>query len=333
VSNAGDHWAGPIASAATLACAITVAVGPQACLHAEQPYPSRAVEITVPFAAGGGSDVIARLLAEGLSARLGQSFLVLHRPGANSNIGIQAVARAPPDGYSLVMASIGLTANPSLYKKLPFDPLKDLAPISLIANAPTILVVHPSLPISNVEGLIAFAKAHPGELNYASYGAGSGPHLAAELFQSLTGTKLVHVPYGGGAPAALGVVNGSVQMLFASVLPVLGMVRGGALKAVAIASDHRLPLLPEVPTFTERGIDYQTGTWFGLLAPARTPPAVVTLLHHAIADVLADTTVRNRLIAQGAEIVGNSPDEFRAFIKDEMERLSIAIRSANIQLD
>jgi len=149
----------------------------------------------------------------------------------------------------------------------------------------------------------------------------------------LTGTKLVHVPYGGGAPAALGVVNDSVQMLFASVLPVLGMVGGGALKAVAIASDHRLALLPEVPTFTERGIDYQTGTWFGLLAPAKTPPAVITLLHRAIADVLADTTVRDRLIAQGAEIVGNSPDEFRAFIKAEMERLSIAIRSANIQLD
>jgi tripartite-type tricarboxylate transporter receptor subunit TctC len=324
---------GKLPNIVALGCAIALAAGAPGSLRAEGPYPSRAVELTVPFAAGGGTDLIARLLCDGLSKRLGQPFVALNRPGANTNIGTQAVVRAPPDGYSLVMASIGLTANPALYKKLPFDPLNDLAPISLIANAPTILVVPPSLPVDSVAALIATLKAHPGELNYASYGAGSGPHLAAELFQSVTGTRIVHVPYGGGAPAALGVVGNSVQMLFASVLPILGMVRAGTLKAIAIASDHRLPLLPDVPTFLESGIDYRTGTWFGLLAPAKTPATVIATLHRATADTLADPAARDKLTEQGAEVVGNGPDEFKAFIKDEMERLSVVVRQANIQIE
>ena len=167
------------------------------------------------------------------------------------------------------MASIGLAANPSLYKRLAFDPLTDLAPITLIANAPTILVVPTSLPVNSLPEFIAYLKARPGELNYASYGAGSGPHLAAELFQYKTGTRIVHVPYTGGGPASVGVMGNNVQMLFASVLPVLGLIRGGQLKPIAIASDKRLPLLPDVPTFIENGVDYRTGTWFGLLAPAK----------------------------------------------------------------
>jgi len=322
----------PCACVAMCASAIAL-VGTLSPVTADESYPSRPVELVVPFAAGGGTDLIARLLCDGLSKRLGQSFVALNRPGANTNIGTQAVVRALPDGHSLVMASIGLSANPSLYRKLPFDPINDLAPISLIANVPTILVVHPSVPANTVPELIAWLKAHPGELNYASYGVGSSPHLAAELFQSATGTRVVHVPYGGGAPAALGVVNNSVQMLFASVLPVLGMVRGGTLKAIAVASDRRLPLLPDVPTFAESGVDYRTGTWFGLLAPANTPGAIVTTLHKTTADVLADPAVRDKLTEQGAEVVGNTPAEFKAFIKNEMERLSIVIRKANISLD
>jgi tripartite-type tricarboxylate transporter receptor subunit TctC len=296
-------------------------------------YPSRPVDLIVPFAAGGGTDLLARILSDGLSKRLGQSFIVLNRPGANTNIGTQTAIRSPPDGYTLVMASIGLAANPSLYKKLPFQPLADLAPISLIANAPTILVVNPSLPVKSVPELITYLKSRPNEVNYASYGAGSGPHLAAELFQFTTGTKMMHVPYGGGAPAAYAVVANNAQMLFSSVLPVLGLIRSGSVKPIAIAADRRLALLPDVPTFLESGVAYKTGTWFGILAPAKTPSAVITTLRAAIVEILRDSDARAKIVEQGAEVVGNSPTEFRDFIKEETDRLSIVIRNANVQLD
>jgi tripartite-type tricarboxylate transporter receptor subunit TctC len=298
-----------------------------------QTYPSRPVELVVPFAAGGGTDLLARLVAEGLSKRLHQSFVVLNRPGGNTNTGTLQVVKSPADGHTLVMASIGLAANPSLYRKLAFNPLSDLAPITLIANAPTVLVVPPDFPANTVAEFIAHVKAHPGKLNYASYGAGSGPHLATELFRSITGIDIVHVPYSGGGPAVVGVMGNSVQMLFASVLPVLGAVRGGKLKALAIAADRRSPLLPNVPTFKESGVDYRTGTWFGVLAPAKTPEPIITTLHGNIADILRDPSVRGRIEEQGAEVVGNSPAEFRAFIKDETDRLAVVIRNANMHLD
>ena len=300
---------------------------------AAEDYPSRSVDLIVPFAAGGGTDVLGRILSEGLSKRLGQPFIVLNRPGANTNIGTLSAVHSRPDGYTLVMASIGLAANPSLYKALPFDPLNDLAPISLIANAPTILVVNTSLPVNSVADLIAYLKNRPNALAYASYGAGSGPHLAAELFQFTTGTKILHVPYAGGAPAAYAVVGNNVQMLFSSVLPVLGLIRSGSVKPIAIAANHRLALLPEVPTFLESGVSYQTGTWFGLLAPAKTPEAVISTLHKATLEVLRDEDTRAKIVAQGAEVVGNSPADFRAFIKEETDRLSVVIRSAKIALD
>ena len=300
---------------------------------AQDAYPSRPVELVVPFAAGGGTDLLARLLSDGLTKRLGQSFVVLNRPGANTNVGTQLVVRAKPDGYTLVMASIGLAANPSLYKRLQFDPLNDLAPISLIANSPTILVVTPSLPPKSLPDLIAFMKVRPGELNYASYGVGSGPHLATELFRSKTGVDIVHVPFAGGGPAAVGVMNNTVQMLFSSILPVLGLARDGNVKPIAIASERRSPLLPDVPTFGASGIDYRTGTWFGLLAPAKTPDAIVAALHKATVETLNEPEVRRRIEEQGGDVVASSPAEFRAFIKEETDRLSAVIRSANIQID
>jgi tripartite-type tricarboxylate transporter receptor subunit TctC len=296
-------------------------------------YPTHSVDLIVPFAAGGGTDVLARILSEGLSKRLGQTFVVLNRPGANTNIGTQSVVRSTPDGYTLVMASIGLTANPSLYKRLPFDPLTDLAPISLIANAPTVLVANPSLPANSVSELVAYLKSRPDALNYASYGAGSGPHIAAELFEFTTGTKMVHVPYAGGAPAAYAVVSNNVQVLFSSALPVLGLIRSGSVKPIAVASEHRLASLPQVPTFLESGIAYRTGTWFGLLAPAKAPDGVITTLHAATVETLRDLPVRSKFVEQGAEVVGNSPAEFRAFLREETDRLSIVIRNAKIELD
>jgi tripartite-type tricarboxylate transporter receptor subunit TctC len=300
---------------------------------AQDKYPSRTVEIVVPFAAGGGTDVLARLLADGLSKRLKQSFVVINRPGANTNLGTQIVVKSAPDGYTLGMASLGIAANPSLYRKLPFNPLRDLAPISLLANAPTILVVNPGLPSNTLKDFIAYVKSKPGSLNYASYGAGSGPHLATELFKSMTGTQILHVPYKGGGPASVAATSGEVQMLFASVLPVLSLVRGGKLKPIAIAADQRSPLLPNVPTFREGGLDYVTGTWFGLLAPAKTPEAVIKLLHANTVEALKDPDLRKRMSGQGADVVGNSPAEFRAHIVAETERLAKVIKNAKIQLD
>jgi tripartite-type tricarboxylate transporter receptor subunit TctC len=314
---------------AALACLIT---GTADEVQAQE-YPTRPVEIIVPFAAGGGTDLIARLMCEGLSQRLGQSFVAVNRPGANTNVGTLAAIHAKPDGHTLLMASIGLAANPSLYAKLGFDPQRDLAPIALIANVPTILVTSKALPVDALPSFIAYVKARPGELNYASYGVGSGPHLAAELFQSVTGTRIVHVPYGGGGPAALGVIGNTVQMLFSSVVPVLGMVRGGNVKAIAVAAERRLALLPEMPTFKESGVDYETGTWFGILAPARTPVPVIAKLQAAIHDMLSDPTTRARLTEQGAEVADLGPAQFGDFLREETARLSTVIRRANIRLD
>ena len=298
-----------------------------------QNYPSRTVEIVVPFAAGGGNDLLARMIGEGLGKRLGQSFVPLNRPGANTNTGTLQVVKSAPDGYTLLISSVGLAANPLLYKRLPFDTLRDLTPITLVASSPTILVVPPTLPVNTLAELLAHLKARPGELNYASYGVGSSPHLATELFLSMTGTKAVHVPYSGGGPAAVGVMGNNVQMLLSSVLPVLGLIRGGQLKPIAIASNARSPLLPDVPTFSEGGVEYRFSTWFGLLAPAQTPDGIIETLHRHTVDTLREPAVRARIAEQGAEVVANTPAEFRAFIGDEMERFAAVIRSAKMQLD
>src|SRR5437868_8553750 len=257
-----------------------------------QNYPAKNVELIVPFAAGGGTDLLARLMSEALSKRLNQSFIPLNRPGANTNTGTLQAVKSAPDGTTLVMASIGLAANPSLYKRLAFNPITDLDPITLIANSPTVLVVPPSFPANTVAEFIAYLKAKPGELNYASYGMGSGPHLATELFRFKTGVDIVHVPYTGGGPAAVGVMGNNVQMLFSSILPVLGLIRGGQLKPIAIAADKRSPLLPDVPTFAEGGVDYKTGTWFGLLAPAKTPKPIIDTLYMNSVAILQEPAVR-----------------------------------------
>jgi len=298
-----------------------------------QTYPARLVEIVVPFAAGGGTDLLARVLAERLSETLRQRFIVINRPGASTNIGTAAVANAPADGYTLLLASISLAANPSLYRKLAFDPQRDLAPIALIANSPSILVVNPSLPVNSVGDLVAHLKARPGELNYASYGAGSGPHLAAGLLQEVTGTRMQHVPYGGGNPATMGVLRGEVQLLLAGSLAVLPLIQSGSLKALAIAAEQRAAALPDVPTFREQGIDYVTGTWFGLLAPARTPPEIIALLNREVLAALRGDAVRARIAEQGADVMGGSPEDFARFLQQETERLSAVIRRANIQFD
>jgi tripartite-type tricarboxylate transporter receptor subunit TctC len=259
--------------------------------------------------------------------------VVLNRPGANTNLGTLSVVRSKPDGHTLLITSFGLAANPSLYKNLGFEPLVDLDPITLVANSPTVLTVPLSLPVNSLTEFIDYAKAHPGELNYASYGVGSSPHLAAALFQSMTGTKMAHIPYNGGGPSAVGVMTNQVQALFSSVVTVLGMLRGGSIKAIAVSSERRSELLPSVPTFAEQGLDFRSGTWYGLLAPAKTSPAIIDTLYRTSVTVLADPTVKTRIAEQGAEVVANSPAEFRAFVKDETERLGRVIREYQIQIN
>ena len=316
-----------------LVCASLALAGVPVPASAQDQYPSRSVELIVPFAAGGGTDILARLLTDGLTRRLGQTFVVINRPGANSNLGSQYVARAKPDGYTLLMCAFGLAANPSLYRNIGYDPVNDLSPISLMANAPTILVVHPSFPANNLAEFIAYVKANPGKLNYASYGAGSSAHVGAEMFKFLTGTEIVHVPFNGGGPAAVAVAGKQVEMLFPSAVPVLGLIRGGQLKPIAVASDKRTPLLPDLPTFREGGLDYITGSWFGVLAPAKTPQAIIDLLHVNTVDVLKDATLRAKMIEQGADLIGNTPAEFRAYIAAETARMAQVIKNAKIQLD
>ena len=296
-------------------------------------YPSRTVEIVVPFAPGGGTDLIARVVADRLSEQMRQRFVIINRPGASTNIGTAAVVNAAPDGHTLLMTSISLAANPSLYRKLSFDPQKDLAPIALIGNTASILVVNPSLPVNSADELIAYLKARPGELNYASYGAGSGPHLAAGLFQDITGTKIQHVPYGGGSPATIAVLRGEVQMLLAGILAVGPLIQSGGLRPLGIAAEARISALPDLPTFREQGIDYLNGTWFGLLAPAKTPPAILALLNREVNAALRSNAVRARIAEQGAEVIGGSSEDFATFLKAETERLSAVIKRANIQLD
>jgi len=300
--------------------------------RADEPYPSRTVELIVPFATGGGTDLIARVLTERLSEALHQPFIVINRPGASTNVGTTVVANAKPDGHTLLLTSISFTANPSLYRKLGYAQ-EDFAPIALIANSPSILVVNNALPVKSVGELIAYMKAHPGELNYASYGAGSGPHLAAGLFQDVTGTTMQHVPYGGGGPATAAVLRGEVQMLFASAIGVGPQILAGGVRPLAIAAETRSATFPDIPTFHEQGIDYLSGTWFGLLAPARTPPHVISKLNAAVLEALRSEPVRARIAEQGADVVGGSPQHFARFLKEETERLSAVIRRANIHID
>lgn len=302
-------------------------------LRSQDQYPSANVEVIVPFAAGGAVDVTGRMFAQVLSKALARTFVVINRPGANSNIGNLAVVRSKPDGYTLLVSSIGLAANAALYKSLPYDPLRDLAPISLLSNAPLGLFVNKDLPASNLSEFIAYVKANPSKLDYASYGMGSSPHLAAELFQRVTGTKMIHIPFSGNAPATVATVGGTTQVIFCSTVAALPFVQNGGLKPIAFGDDRRSVQLPDVPTFKEQGVDFTMGTWFGLLAPRNTPQAVIDTLSKAVRESLGDAELQKVMGIQGARIVGSSPEEFAEFLRAESARLAAVIRDANISGD
>ena len=298
-----------------------------------QVYPTRPVRMIVPFPPGGGTDILARIVSQKLSESLGQQVIIDNRPGAATNIGMELAARAVPDGYTLLMASIGVAANPSLYLKMRFDPLRDLAPVTLVAMAPTVLAVHPSVPARTVKQFVSMVKAKPGKLNYGSYGGGSGAHLAAELFKVTTGLDIVHVPYKGGGPAITALMSGEVQMVFSSMLPVMSHLKSGRLVAIAIAADKRAASLPEVPTFRESGINYKTGTWFGVLVPSGTSQTIITRLHAEITRILNLPDVQQRIARDGADPVGNTPAEFQAFIKSEAAKLAEVVRVSKITVN
>jgi tripartite-type tricarboxylate transporter receptor subunit TctC len=279
-------------------------------------FPDRPIQLIVPYAAGGATDTVARLLQAGMEKRLGQPLLVVNRPGASTIIGTQTVAHAAPDGYTIGLVSVPHVANYTLMKEMPYAQ-SDFVPIANLTNTPNVLVVTPSLPIKSLKDLIAYIGAHPGQVNYGTFGIGSSAHLAALLFQSKIGKKITAVHYRGGAPAAVAVMSGEIQMEFGTPLSVEGGIQGGKLRPIAVTSEKRLNFLPNVPTMRESGLDYVNGAWFGILAPAGTPNAIVDKLYHALKDTIEMPDVRNTIEQAGNEVDVIPPKEFAAFITEQ----------------
>ncbi|RYX94405.1 MAG: tripartite tricarboxylate transporter substrate binding protein [Comamonadaceae bacterium] len=300
-----------------------------------QAFPNKVITIIVPFAAGGTTDILARVVGQGMSAELGQQVIVDNRAGAGGNIGGQMVARAPADGYTLFMGTVGTQAiNAALYKKMTFDPVKDLAPLTRVANVPNLLVANPAQPFKNVKELIAYAKANPGKLNFGSSGNGSSIHLSGELFKSMTKVDMQHVPYRGSAPAMTDLLGNQVAIMFDNMPSAIQHVRSGKLRPLAVTTAKRSPELPDVPTIAEAGVPgYEATSWFGLLAPAGTPPAVITRLNTAIVKVLADPAVKKKIEEQGAEVVAETPAQFAAFIQSESVKWGKVVRESGASLD
>jgi tripartite-type tricarboxylate transporter receptor subunit TctC len=299
---------------------------------AAQDYPSRPVKIIVSYAPGGSNDVVARVIAPELQKELGQSFIVENRAGASGTIGADMVAKSPTDGYTLFMGAGAHALAPSLFKKLPYDITKDFAPISLAATSTYVLALNPSVPAATVPELIALLKSKPGQLNYASAGKGTPLHLAAELFKSKTGTDIVHVPYGGDTPALNDLLAGTVQIAFMSVASTAPQIRAGKLRALAVTSARRSDALPDLPTLGELGIaGYDVGTWWGLLAPAGTPDAVVAKLNAAMRKAVALPQTKERFAPLGLDPRSDSPTEFAAFIKEEVVRYAAIAKIAGIE--
>lgn len=295
-------------------------------------YPVRPVRIVVPQSPGGTTDFTARLVAPQLSDRLGQPVVIDNRSGAGSLVGADLVAKAAPDGYTLLVIASALSIIPSMYKKVPFDPVRDFAPVTTLSSYPNLVVVHASVPANSVRELIALAKAKPGKLNYASGGAGTGPQLQAELFKSMAGIDIVHVPYKGGGPALTALLGGEVQIYFAPIPSALPLLKAGKLKALAVTSAKRTPAAPELPSMAEAGLPgFDESTWNGLLAPARTPPAIITKLNSEVNALLKMPAMRERFATEGAEPSGTSPEAFAAIIKNEVAKWAKVIRAAGIK--
>ena len=298
-----------------------------------QPYPSRPVRLLIPSTPGGSVDTIARTLGPRISERWGQQLVVENRPGAGGTIAGDLVAKSAPDGYTLLLGTIAaLATNVSLQKKLPYDPLKDFAPASLVATQNLMLVVHPSVPAKTVKDLVRFAKAQPGKLSFASAGNGTGSHLSGELFKQTAGIDILHIPYKGVQPAMVDVISGQVAMNFPSILSALPHVRSGRVRALAVTGARRTRAAPELPTMQEAGLrDYESMTWYAVVAPAGTPQEVVTKISGDVAGVVKQPEIADRLSKEGADPVGSSPAEFGSYLRSEIEKWRKVIRAAGIQ--
>lgn len=301
---------------------------------AAQQYPTKPIRMLIGFAPGGGTDIIGRIVASKLSESLKQQILVDNRGGASGQIAAEQLAKAAPDGYTIMMAHIAaLSMLPSLIPNLPYDPVRDFAPVSLAATSPNLVTVHPSLPVKSMKELVALAKARPGQLHYASPGAGTVQHFAGEMLNRQAGVKLVHVPYKGAGPAMVDQIAGHVEMGFDVVPVALPHIKAGKLRVLAVGSDQRTSLLPDVPTVTESGIaGFNFSTWWGIVTPAAVNKTILARLHKETVGVMRDAGIKAKILQNGAEAVGNSPEEFAAFIRAEKDKYALIAKSADIRL-
>ena len=326
------------AFAAIAGCIVALTLAANA--SAQSAWPSKPVKIVVPFAAAGTTDILARAVAPELTRAFGQPFVVENRPGAGGNLGADLVAKSQADGYTLLMGTVGTHGiNKALYSKMPFDPQKDFAPITLVAGVPNVMVMNvdraAALGISNVSDFIKYARAHPGQLNMASSGSGTSIHLAGELFKSMTGTFMTHIPYTGSTPALLALVSGQVDVMFDNLPSALPHVKGGKLKAFAVTSAQRSAAVPDLPTIEEAGQlkGFEASSWFGLLAPAATPPEVVARIQVEVARALNTPAIKEKMLAQGAIPSGNTPAEFARLIDSEIRKWALVVKASGAKAD
>jgi tripartite-type tricarboxylate transporter receptor subunit TctC len=320
----------PLVAALACACALSPAMAQ----GQGESYPVKPVRLFIGLAPGGATDIQARLFAQKLSESMGRTFIVENRAGAGGTIAYAQVAKSPPDGYTLMGISSGYTITPSIYSKLPYDPLKDFAPVSLVVQAPFLLLVHPSLPVKSVKDLLALAKARPGSLDAASAGQGSSTHMAFELFRTMASVKITHIPYKGTGPALVDALAGQVHMLFGNVLSSLVHAKSGRLRALAVTTAGRSKVLPDLPTIAEAGVPgYENSTWFGIIVPAGTPSAVVAKLNAELVKASRSPEIIERIAPDGGEPVGSTPEQFGAHIAREISRWRKVVKDAGIKME
>jgi len=319
---------------ALLLLAATVLAVPYA-LAADAPWPARPIHLVVPYPPGGPLDTVARLTAQKVSADLGQPIVVDNKAGAGGNIGADLVAKAAPDGYTVLLGAVATHAiNPTLYASIPYDAQRDFEPVTQLASTPNVLIVNPSLPVKDVREFIAYAKAHPGALNFGSGSTGSAGHLAGELFKRMAGVEMTHVPYKGAAPAMQDLIAGQVQVMFDNLASALTQIRAGKVRALAVTTAKRTPLAPDLPTIAESGLaGFDINTWFGLFVPARTPRAIVQRLHDEFVKALEQPDVREKMLALGAEPVGSTPEQFAAYVKSEAAKYAAVVKASGARVD